>query len=121
MTDSKGMSFGVRKTYIATENRKGVRVAEMVPEPLEEGEALQDTIVSNMKYKAPSILTLTHGGLTEEMIQLLDEYMDPAEMNEETTKYWRMLREGREGRVAPQDIPAFEHAGDANHMNGLLI
>ena len=86
----KGLSFGVRKAFMATEDREGVI---LVPDPPNETESIQHNFLAernsrDLKHAPPDIRTLTKGKLTDAMIGLLRELMEERRMDDEVKEYW---------------------------------
>ena len=105
LRERKGLSFGVRKAFMTTEDGEGVI---LVPEPPNETESIQHQILAErnsrgLKHAPPDIRTLTKGKLTEAMIYLLRELMEERRMDDEVKEYWEGFdaaeAEEEEGRV----------------------
>ena len=106
LREKKGLSFGMKKDFMTTEDEEGVMI---VPEPPNEIKIIQHQISvkrnsRDLKHAAPDIRTLIKGKLTEAKIGLLKELTTEKRMNDEIKEYWEGFdaakAEEEEGRVA---------------------
>ena len=85
------LSFGIRRTFIRNEKGDGIIPVTLTPEHEGEtltGNFLNESVVDGLKYKSPDITSLVHARLTDEMVNLLDGYIDKSKMSEEHRKVW---------------------------------
>ena len=106
LKERKGMSFGIRRTFVSTADGNGVQLA-YDPIPVGEGTGIEmldlapseinetvqgivegDRRMRGLKFVEPAIANLTQAKLTEQMEALLLEHMDPDLMTEEVTTFW---------------------------------
>ena len=117
LKERKGMSFGIRRTFVSTADGNGVQLAaddggvdddDDDPVPVGEGTGIEmldlapnnysetvqgiieseHRITKRLKYTPPDIRTLKRAELTEEMESILLEHMDPDLMTGEVTAFW---------------------------------
>ena len=91
LKEKGGLSFGIRRTFIRNEKGDGIIPVTLAPEHEGEtltGNFLNESVVDGLKYKSPDITSLVHARLTDEMVNLLDGYIDKSKMSEEHRKVW---------------------------------
>lgn len=96
LSERKGMSFGIRKSCVTTEDRDGV---VLIQDPANDfDETAQGRILAlnrmgptELKYKPPKVKTLRKASLTLEMEEILMEYMDHNLMTAELNEVWQYL------------------------------
>jgi hypothetical protein len=95
-----GLSFGIRKQFIADKEGEGVVPVSLAPQILEDtaqGQILEEGNNNNgLKYSVQNLNELNKAKLTEEMSALLIEYMDHDLMSEEVVIAWANEIEGIE-------------------------
>ena len=87
MRERKGLSFGVRKTFMTMEDGSGV---VLVPEPPNEAEDAQQQVLSarRMKHTPPDIQEMTRGKLDDEIVRILKGTVDCRRMTDEVAEFW---------------------------------
>ena len=107
LSKRKGMSFGIRKSYMTSADGEGVM---MVPEPVMDGESLSDQILMDrqLKYKPPDIRQLTKGKLSGEMIRIIRENAEVERMSDEVREFWEELEESNAAVAAVAEQEASE-------------
>ena len=91
LKEKGGLSFGIRRTFVRNEKGDGIIPVTLAPE--HEGETLTgsflgESAIDGLKYKSPDVTMLEHARLTDEMVTLLDKYMDKARMTEAHREVW---------------------------------
>jgi len=91
LSEKGGLSFGVRRSYICDKDGEGVTPITLAPENLAEttqGLILSSNFDRGMKYTPPDIRTLKNGRLTNEMMEILNMYIDTDLMDDEIHEFW---------------------------------
>lgn len=122
LKDGKGMSFGIRRTFVATQDRRGVQVGvdeeesrfvqmgegsgiepvDLAPQSfgqtLQGSIEIQNRLSGKLRYEAPDVRTLELAKLSSDMQGFLLENMDPELMTEDVNEYWvsRVWNESQE-------------------------
>ena len=86
LSDKQGLSFGIRKMFVADQDGKGVIPVPLAPECV--GETAQGILLSvrgtkGLKYVPPDISKFENITLKDSMIRLLDKYADESKMSED--------------------------------------
>lgn len=94
LTEKGGLSFGVRRSFVRDHEGDGVLAIEMAAQ--NEGETAAGLIVNErrargLKYTPPNLMTLEKGKLTEEMIDILESFMEEDLMEEDVRDFWTRL------------------------------
>ena len=86
LSEKKGLSFGIRKMFVADEDRTGIIPVPLAPE--NEGETAQGYFLNErnsrgLRYEPPDIRRFDNTKLTSSMIRMLNEYVDGSKMSED--------------------------------------
>ena len=91
LSERGGLSFGIRKSYVA--DAEGVGIVPVTLAPSAEGETTQgqflnERTIRNLKYIEPELGALDKAKLDTQMVHLLDDLMDRSKMTDEMKDLW---------------------------------
>ena len=94
LTEKGGLTFGIRRMYVRNEEGDGVVPVTLAPEDVQE--TAQDRLISEsgrrgLKYDTPNVKDLKKARLTEEMEEILMEYMDHEMMSAQLHRVWQRI------------------------------
>lgn len=112
LNDPKGMTFGVRRTFVATRDGDGVQLArddenddpipmgdgngvepidlapQSIAETLQGFVQIQNRLIGKLKFEAPDLRTLNKSNLSREMEDFLLDNMTCGLMTADVEEYW---------------------------------
>ena len=95
LSDRGGLSFGVRKMFVADAEGIGVVPVNLAPThegETTQGEFLNERAVRKLKYEEPALSALDKAMLDRDMIHVLNDLVDDSEMSAEMREMWNSIR-----------------------------
>ena len=94
LKEKGGLSFRIRRTFICNESGDGIIPVDLAPKHEGQtltGSLLNENIACGLKYEVPDIKSLDKARLTNEMITILDRYMDKSKMSQDHCEVWDQI------------------------------